>query len=939
MVKWSDIKPSFLKGKGSDNRGSRRQNRSSASRDLSAAEYFSNNKDPQQADPNSSTESLAEAESSADSLYSGSGRQKSKGKSRLKGFFKKGGAPLAIGISLFGGVAVFFGSTSLLGPHLSSVLTEATDSQYTSINLRTNKLLSYMIDGGDQLHTSWTGKKKYTTFSPFLKSRLKKNGIEVGHLNADGEFESGDLIAGKKRVIKFNDEIISADDFSVRYATDVEFREAYYKAKRGRVGCFFDKVADAFYKKIGISRNVFEDWETTGDAETDEENYHKKVADQYGEGDTDIGIRNKDDEDTDEDGKPKTDDSEASTKDTGGDVGPDDPDTPKTPAEVEAETNLKAQKYIDGLSKVSQVTNAGCALVKIGAAISVAVAANEIYQSITYYQTNMENVSKMMAGKGVASAVNEFLNFLTTPATTETTDFSSAKASASAVTSDQVNGDKAEIKADTVKDENKSPIEAEGMKLLLGNSGINQKSVANYSLERIKFAFTTTVGAFAACSGFQAAGAVVSIISTIGTFGISTIIGAAFSAAVSIGVAIGVAWLIPTIAKSLFSDPSTLVGIPAGETLARGASSANGNLHKSGGGSLSSKQAALTYNKATEEVIAMEAEIDRAHRSPFDITSKNTFLGSIFASFYSLAATSGAKSTSVINSFSNLANRSLASVVPSTYADGEGLNYRTTFGDCKNLESIGAVGDVYCNPIMSTDLSTIDISPDDTSYQNALNSQVENIGEENEQVIKDSDLYKYINYCSERNSPFGVVDANILADTNPLDIDGTTVSSITGSTPLLGDFLDIVEAAETAKNMDWADGTNCVNNDSKFWKEQGAYYQRYIEDNRIFEQMGAIETNPVTVAKAEYLEDHPLDNSKSGYLSRIAGITKEDAELVLAVADYYTFLADYDPSSLYAFGSEKPEKIFYNFDSEGKTYISLLTPVIYSDIRNRTYAI
>jgi len=281
--------------------------------------------------------------------------------------------------------------------------------------------------------------------------------------------------------------------------------------------------------------------------------------------------------------------------------------------------------------------------------------------------------------------------------------------------------------------------------------------------------------------------------------------------------------------------------------------------------------------------------------------------------------------------------------MPATYADGKNTSYQTTFGKCDILESIGAVGDIYCNPITTSDTSTIDVTPDDPKYAAVLQNNISDAGTENEKVKKletSDSLYSYINYCTERSSPFGVVDANILGSMNPTSIDNSTASSIVGAIPLVGDVIDLIESEQTVANLDWATGKKCVSDteEDSWWNTTGKYYQRYIEDSRILEQMGAIETNPVTVAKEEFLKDHPLDNSDAGYLSRIAGITKDDAETVLALAEYYTFLADYEPSELYAFGSEDDGRTIYDFDSEGRTYIALLNPIIYNDIRNRSYA-
>ena len=89
------------------------------------------------------------------------------------------------------------------------------------------------------------------------------------------------------------------------------------------------------------------------------------------------------------------------------------------------------------------------------------------------------------------------------------------------------------------------------------------------------------------------------------------------------------------------------------------------------------------------------------------------------------------------------------------------------------------------------------------------------------------------------------------------------------------------------------------------------YYQRYIEDNRILSQLGAFKEtdleDPVLAYEDHYEKTHPADNSKAGTLARITGSTKDDIETMLAVIDYYNFLADYHPEERYAFADNNQQ--------------------------------
>ena len=134
------------------------------------------------------------------------------------------------------------------------------------------------------------------------------------------------------------------------------------------------------------------------------------------------------------------------------------------------------------------------------------------------------------------------------------------------------------------------------------------------------------------------------------------------------------------------------------------------------------------------------------------------------------------------------------------------------------------------------------------------------------------------------------------------------------------------------------------------------YYQRYVEDQRILTQLGAYdgETDPVTAYVEKREAEHPYltDNTPAGYLARISGITKDDAETVLALAEYYTFIAEYDASERLAMTGdattlESGATVAAQISTEHYRYTdhapvhSPETPIIsahilYADLRGRT---
>ena len=456
---------------------------------------------------------------------------------------------------------------------------------------------------------------------------------------------------------------------------------------------------------------------------------------------------------------------------------------------------------------------------------------------------------------------------------------------------------------------------------------MNACSAEQLTSSAISLAVNLTVGVASIVVGF--------LIKTVGAILISSVASAI------------IGFMLPTVASLFLNTFVASVGIPGGHTLMGGASAAGATLAQSANGSSAgSKATSNAFNHARSEVLALEAEVDRMKLSPFNASNPNTFLGSIA---YSLLPTITSTKFTSVTSLVRSASTSFASLtkklIGTASADGEGTSYLTTYGDCPALDSIGAAGDIYCNPVTSTDLSTVDISPDDPTYQNYIN---------NSTTYDDStDSYKINKGSDGRTSPLGIPDAGILNDLQT----GSEVS-ILGSVPIVGDVLGIINAAEDMANMNWATGANCVNSTENDRWEEMKYYQRYVEDQRILDQMGAYEgsQNPVAVYEEEYEKEHPLDNSQAGIIARYTGMSKTDAEYTIAFIEYAMFLNEYDASTRIALkgntttsktsaeiitawsqGKYKEiQKNIVNDPIESKTIAK--QHVIYFDIRNRSYA-
>lgn len=875
-------------------------------------------------------------------FYTGTGKLPTVSKVSLTGKRKRGGfaaliVTLLIGI---GGGAFLSSSNSLLAPAMEALFTEKTDTQYTSSTLRTRKIIQYMLKGDYPVNHSWLGANKYNHFSSTFKRRLANNNIEV-------------VGSGSNKTLRYTNPTtnqtidVSADDFDTIFRDNLDFRDAYTTSTRGRVANFFDTAANRIYQKLGISRNLFDDYRQTGDADADMDNYRDTMSEKFEGSETDLGNFG---QETYED--PETGETEV---DPNPELAGNDSATSGSAPDAEAE--VRANGFLSSVvDKIGDVSNWACAFLNVGNMIAVAVAANEIYQSINYFMGLMENISKMKAGEGDESAVNSVLNFMSTPATANVEDYQNAQANPNGKNT-TVNLSETEVSG--------TPLEAKGVQLILANAPTSASSTANYSLERsskvILGALTTSGATMTTCAITQGVASIAAIaVNLVPGAGLLKTLGGVFVKAVistALSVALGafLGFMIPTIAQALFTNVfENATGIPAGELFARGASASNTRVGRSGSGqSLSSADAAIAYNQATNIVLAQDAELDRYNHSPFDTTNQNTFFGSIAYSL--LPITTSSQATSLASLLRTTSN-SLSSLIGSVSAAGEGTTYMTTFGDCPNLESIGAKGDIYCNPITTTDTSTINIEPDDATYTSWIENNVNCDDEDNCEIKDDTNLAYYVSYCTERDSPFGIADANIMNEFSPTD-DAGIVGSFLENLPILGDILGVAESAEIINNMGWITGSNCVNTESNTnWNTEYKYYQRYVEDQRILTQLGAYEgeTDPVTayIEKREAELPYLTDNTPAGYLARISGITKDDAETVLALAEYYTFVAEYDASDRLAMTGNattptSSNDVVAHISTEHFRYSSSnpVTPmdtsiitakIIYADLRNRT---
>jgi hypothetical protein len=287
-------------------------------------------------------------------------------------------------------------------------------------------------------------------------------------------------------------------------------------------------------------------------------------------------------------------------------------------------------------------------------------------------------------------------------------------------------------------------------------------------------------------------------------------------------------------------------------------------LGQSAGLSFGTREAVIAMAREKQSYDNEIARLERSTRSPFDITSEHTFLGSIFyktASLYSRFSSVG----SGLNSLFSVVGSSFASILPSANAVGETNLAHSMSSDkeCPLAASVGAAADQFCSPYIVADLSNIASDPADILLSIIDNFEQENgklkLDENKNPIIRPkSDLMKYITTCTNLDSMLGLPNANE------------------------------AEAKKTS-NAGWASGAECVTG-------KHPEFERYINDQEQMESMGIINKSARTVALEKYYSEHPLDASYEGILARYSGLTKETVVAILDYADYHDFVASYSPS-------------------------------------------
>lgn len=921
------------------------------------------------------------------------------GKLNLKGGLDalKGKGPIATIISAFLVLATFFlGGQAMMPFSILSQFQETLDSIKVSNEKRTKTMWAKQMQNSDvsknPIH------KRYFGFGGTefkvqdnQRQKLMNQGIYVAEdFAGSGKtamlFDDG---SGKLKIVAANEgdvdafrgidtsnvdlsridpeidlsnleiDVDNVNSFKTSFNEVPLFRNGYIagsKTWRGSVGSWFDNITVRFLQSNNLTRNRFK-------------NFQERVRQQN-------------------DGNPRAarraaaqeamaTDSVTLTSEVDGYVENDEPDpdtgertasTIHTSTDMESSGMTKAQvvqklqsiangKYAKAASIPSEAVNIVCGVFDVIGAINLVIVAQEAIQILQVTSGYFEATDKVKAGDGNDSPVHALQEALTMKKATKNIKDSG--------------GDDVEEEIIPGK-ENTTAMNSAGMVSLYSNKPVdtNDGSVKNFNIgehfNSIWGALGTSVTSFASCSVARMAAAVVGLglevveivlafatrgaswimmkgLEVVAQIGVGITVQTAISAAIEVMTPIALKWFM----RDLVSD---LGGEDLGNAIYSGANMYMGGNHLQGGGSLASQSKYVQFAIEQQSVLAEEARFERETRSPFDITSPHTFMGSIMNRLAAIQTTNYS-TLNVVNTIGSMVSSSVVSLLPSASAYDVAGNltpedeYQET---CPWLASIGAVGDSFCNPYMITDVSTIEDDP--LEVVDKVQGYGNNLDDDGD-ILSGGNLANYIESCSRRGSSFGVADGTVAGrfstDVQTGDVVLDTAANATiGAVPILGDLAEIFGSGNQLANIGWIDGEYCVaknsgEGDGK-WNET-KIYQRYIEDQRYLESVNPDYKSTVTAYMEKLDAENPIDTSYEGILAYKSGLTKSQVVDTLAILDYFNYINNYDPGDRIAFGEEEKFEKPLRLENESETKFAgvkgvmtnLMTLISFADVRNR----
>ena len=738
-----------------------------------------------------------------------------------------------------------------------------------------------------------------------IVNKLNDNGIKLGVISTSGEFvETNSSIAGGpgyeiaavegagfvaaigSNVIQYNGKVITAENFMDEFHTDAALNNAFTMLIGGQSVIFYDRSGEEVFENLGIDRDPYHTYVETDDPKVNQENFEALFAKML-DFNTNIPIAGEGDEPSD-DGDGDSDINWEGAFGGDGDYSSD--------GSGQSTSASSAEEYVREIANKTTGSSPADAVTRASALINAAISANEPYQASRAFSGILIAIEQAKSGHG--GPINEVTNLLTRSTTSSKIN--------------RTTGEKEESFA--------SPLQAINLTAAIGNTDYSPEAAAGYSRDRMLNVGQAQIAKLASAELTSVSisdvydavnDTVVSFKTTF--FSLFRLIGSLFSGSVKTTTEVLVKFATPSVSDALYTNASeTFVGENLGERIIEGGAFLNSEISKNIGGASASDSAAIAeYSGVVQNILAREAEMERTRLSPFDITSNNTFFGSIVSNLYPIFYSSSSIMETV-SSVNGIVSKSVASLLPGAFAESNN-SYQMTFGNCPTPKSINAEGDIFCNKITTFDPEVITMKYSDLESKLNDGGQLTKQTDGSVTINDNSGLAQYTILEVDRESEPGVKDANVCeALKKSRSIIGRIWAAITEAVGL--------KQSCTGADADIATGRAYANSsDNRKWDDEYKYYQGFFLKTYSRELLGYYDNseNPTVAFKEKYYAENPKDNSTAGIIARRTGWSKEDVIAGIEAIRYIAYLNAYDPSKRFAFFEKPAETEFHIDDSRG----------------------
>ena len=724
---------------------------------------------------------------------------------KLKSFFKSKGAMFTAGIVAVGGSGlaglISFITVGLIPIHVQEIITEKRNSPASSMEMRTDKVFKAKVKG---INCKTGFFCRLSKASDRNIKNLEKAGFKV-------EVKEGSNLFGKKTIIslthKETGEVINNNtkDLKRIMRTKPELRASIKQGFSGRFASFLDKIWDKIKNLFNLTK-VRADNKGKDEQQLQEEANETANSQSKDTQKKPSSITETDTDEVDENGNKKKNKTDRSQADQGSELAEKEiKDLGKEQKGKKASSKFNSKGFSSKLNKALNGIGAAavvCGLYTFGNIIYTALKSTKLQILIQFSLTFLSFASKIKAGHATPQEASMVGNSLMDIASTggngydkdnnkedkkESTLFralkyladSSTKKDSVAATDSQ--GYKAMAYGDQIQSLNESaePFSVGVIKDFIGGflnviygDGIK---IFDIPLSTILKSFCAIVTSVAVGLAVTAATIAATCIGTAGLGCVVTvIIKVLLSAALGIAAGKMASYFLGDLidkwvgqaASALVGDlvNKTTIGEDYGNAVMSGAGAVMAKNTLAGGGNILNASEATEFAMENEKIIAEHAEDERRFRSPFDPTTRHTFLGSIVNSIIpynrQLATVGG-----FIPAIMSTAGRSINNIVPTARAASESASIAANSKVCTDttITKTGAT-DIFCNVYTGINVELKDKNSDEVikwlEDNNYLDSQKKADKDDFNAYItnnkKGERFKKYIKWCYDRKVPIGM---------------------------------------------------------------------------------------------------------------------------------------------------------------------------------------